>query len=82
VFDIIALLSDVGGLSGVIFAFLGFICIEITHVHVIDKFIRKFYTNENNEIYFLDSEKFWPEAEEIDKSKTIGMNFTYLEKIS
>jgi len=62
-----ALLSEVGGLAGVIFAIIGFLCIEFTHVHVIDKFIRKFYTNECKEIYFLDSEKYWPTHDEIDK---------------
>ena len=82
VFDIMALLSEVGGLAGVIFGALAFLCIEITHVHVIDKFIRRFYTNKNGEIYFLDSEKWWPTHDEIDRNETIGKHFTYLEMIS
>ena len=55
VFDIMALLSEVGGLAGVLFGAIAFFCVEITHVHVIDKFIRKFYSNKNGEIYLLDS---------------------------
>ena len=62
------LLSELGGLAGVIFALISFLCIEITHVEVIDKFIQTFYTNSKGEIYFLDSEKTWPTHEEVDKS--------------
>jgi len=41
----LTLLSELGGLAGVIFALISFLCIEITHVEVIDKFIQTFYTN-------------------------------------
>jgi len=64
----LALLSELGGLAGVIFAFISFLCIEITHVEVIDKFVQTFYTNSKGEIYFLDSERTWPIREEVDKS--------------
>ena len=45
---------------------------------IINKFLKLFYTNEHG-IYSLESDKLIPTEDELDKSNTIGKDFTMFE---
>ena len=65
------LFAEIGGLGGCVFTIISFLCTEITFMLLINKFIKVFYTNKDG-IYRLDSDKFIPTEEELNKSQILG----------
>jgi len=66
------LLAEIGGLGGGIFGIMAFFCTEVTYMLIINKFIKLFYTNNEGEIYNIESDRLIPLDDEIDREKTIG----------
>jgi len=61
------LFAEIGGLGGGIFALMAFFCTEVTYMLIINKFVKLFYTNEEGEIYSLESDRLIPLDNEIDR---------------
>ena len=65
-------MADLGGLSSALFAVLTALSTAITHRIVIAKFIKRFYSDNQGNIYALyESSEPTYELEDIDDTKTI-----------
>jgi len=75
----LGLVSEVGGLGGVVIVFILFICRDLTYSQVVRVFIRNFFTNSEGQIYKIDSNKDIPDEDDIIKTETIGTEFSTFE---